>query len=137
MQCEQFNVSSPSKRFAFVRAEHFCYKCFDPRHGLLECSSGNCGTCNQPQHSLLHFVWKTDKKIKYAPSQKNNAENTEPPTKVQNCSAVVNSERNFILLPTAVVQFECANQCDFASIMFDSCSQPSVISDSLVKKYKL
>jgi hypothetical protein len=52
-------------------------------------------------------------------------------------SCVVQDETKLILLPTAIVNFNCHGIVGKARIMLDSCSQATLISDEFVKKFKL
>lgn len=49
----------------------------------------------------------------------------------------LNSVEKFVLLPTAVVKFVCGDVSGTCRILLDSCSQPNLISDTFVRKFKL
>jgi len=42
-----------------------------------------------------------------------------------------------VLLPSAIVRFQCGEKSGFARVLLDSCSQPSLVSDVFVRKFKI
>lgn len=47
-------------------------------------------------------------------------------------------EKNeLILLPSAIVRFQCVEIRGSARILLDSCSQPTMVSDGFVQKFKI
>lgn len=49
----------------------------------------------------------------------------------------LNSVKNFVLLPFAIVKFVCGNISGICRVLLDNCLQANLISDVFVPKFKL
>ncbi|XP_036345469.1 uncharacterized protein LOC118754689 [Rhagoletis pomonella] len=53
--CPVFRAMHPQQRFLIARAQQFCTNCLALSHATSACTSnGNCRTCGQYLHTLLH-----------------------------------------------------------------------------------
>lgn len=129
-KCEQFKKLSPRRRFAFAAKLHLCFICFSPEHGSDDCKFMYRCRCGKPHHSLLHFEFK-----ERDPSSTEEKSTEEKITK--SCSTVLSASNTVILLPSAVVRFNCNSVYGNMRVLLDSCSQPTVISDRVVARYGL
>ncbi|XKL60216.1 hypothetical protein PGB90_001232 [Kerria lacca] len=126
VECKLFLSKTPQERLELIRRKKLCINCFRPNHQALECRHRNCKTCNNKHHSLLHF---TTSKVNEQPVN----EKTGEPSK--SCSAT--SQGGVMLLPTAVVRFECGQKSGLTRILSDPASEVTMVSTEFVRRNKL
>ncbi len=140
-QCVDFKAKSPQDRYEVVKKNRLCLICFDSRHGISDCKSKFVCNCDSRHSSLLHFEFKKSYADKSAPSEKSSssAQNSLESRSVekQSYSCSCNSPNEFIVLPSAIICFSCNGVIGKARVLLDSCSQPTLVSDLFVRKFKL
>ncbi len=162
--CQQFLSHSTFDRFKLAKANRLCINCLQSGHIVSECKSGNCHHCNLHHHSLLHH--NSQKQLNTNPNQPTNSPHSQPihvsptPTPSTSTSSSVPSnslpnssistnansqvtlstlleKSQFMILPSAVVRVVVGLHWVRARILLDSCSQPTLISESFVRKHNL
>lgn len=144
-QCDGFKALSAHRRFDFVKSQQRCLVCFAKDHAAASCNSEYRCKCGKPHHSLLHFDVKGDAAEntgKGAPNTKESTTNAlvnEASAKKVYSTVVKNGElvEKVVLLPSAVVRFNSGKTNGTIRILLDSCAQATMISDRLVRRYRL
>ncbi|KAJ8977461.1 hypothetical protein NQ317_000038 [Molorchus minor] len=53
-KCYKFKGFTISEKRDFIKTNNLCYNCLASGHGVQQCTSSGCRTCNGRHHSLLH-----------------------------------------------------------------------------------
>ncbi|KAK7574411.1 hypothetical protein V9T40_011602 [Parthenolecanium corni] len=123
-QCEQFKAMNAHRRYDFAKSNRLCLVCFSGQHTAASCTS----------------------KVKLALLKKNGTEvpakaadgKEMAPKKVYTATTGQHElEQEVIVLPSAIVRFECGGNVGTIRALVDNCSQATLVSDRLVKKHKL
>ncbi|XP_039758829.1 uncharacterized protein LOC120632857 [Pararge aegeria] len=133
--CPKFKLASVSQRQTFVNNNNLCQLCMRSHNGKCKLTF-KCKVCKK----LLHNTLLCNGQKGEQPLQENNTTNTV--VDVENSSSIANfcsnSTSNTILIPTVKVKiFDSSGKISVAKAMFDTGSQTSFITDSLVKKLGL
>lgn len=124
-----------------------CLICFSNQHSASVYTSNAKSKCGKPHHYLLHFEFKSssDAALKNASASiandadgKDSAKKDVAPKKVYTTTMVQRElEQELIVLPSAVVRFASGKAVGTIRVLIDGCSQATLISDRLVKKFRL
>ncbi|KAK7582689.1 hypothetical protein V9T40_014134 [Parthenolecanium corni] len=139
-QCVDFKAKSPQDRYEIVKKNQLCLICFESRHGISDCKSKFVCNCGSRHSSLLHFEFKKSYADKSVPSEKSSssAQNSSESRSVKKQSYLClrNSPNKFVILPSAIIRFSCNGVVGKARVLLDSCSQPTLVSNLFVRKFK-
>ena len=150
-QCESFKALSPHRRFDLIKENHLCLVCFSKDHSALKCNSRFKCKCGKPHHYLLHFEFKSPSSSSSSNGSKedssrnndssgsngNSKKENEGPNTKSSMSCHRENQDKIILLPTAIVRLECGNVNVTIRVLLDSGSQATLVSDTLIKKFKI
>lgn len=145
IQCPVFGKKSTHERYKIVKSAGICINCFR-NHPVKTCNQPPCKICKSKHNTLLHHEKSLNVGdngvVKQSPElseqEKINSTSTSSSGPVVCAlSQRVEKKNQFVLLPTAVANFECGNKFGLIRIMLDSCSQSEVITDSFIDKYNL
>ena len=132
VQCVEFKAKAPQNRLETIRSNDRCTNCFLKGHTAFKCDkTARCKICSKKHHTLLHLDNPKDEENKNSPHDAHNTNN------IVNCCASLSRTPRTLILPTAVVEFECNEKHGLARILLDICSQPTLISAGFVKKFQL
>ena len=143
IECETFNSLKPKERYEVRRisAMRHCARIVSARNIKQEFVPNFHANCAKRDIILLlHF--DTERSIE-TPSTSSVDKNSEPVSRAVNSVseiktvANVQKSKKFILLPTAVVQFNSGSIYGLMRVMFDCCSQSTAVVDTFVAKNKL
>lgn len=155
-RCDKFRAKTPRERFEHAKKHRLCIVCLAPNHSCNSCPNRSekvkC-SCGQPHNYLLHFdpvdqEKRKEEKESYSSSSssaKSNVTDWKSPSdkkvvetsKLAFSCASSRSKDEVVLLPSALVRFECGSISGVARVLLDSCSQATLISDVFVRKFKL
>lgn len=139
IECPIFASKTPSERYDIVKRHNLCTNCFGRNHGVMSCKKQRfCKLCSKKHNTLLHRDLCDPKPIGNASvSIDNESESKSEVKSVSNCYSV--TKNRFLILPSAVVNFrsKCNKIKGVARVLLDICSQPTLISEALVRKFKL
>ncbi|XP_043654518.1 uncharacterized protein LOC122620904 isoform X3 [Drosophila teissieri] len=129
-QCPRFLQMTQPQRVSYIKQKRLCLNCLAKGHNLRECTSRhNCFTCKGRHNTLLH------KESPATSTSAAQAHNPDQPT--ANTSVHFASNRQGILLGTAIVQV-CHQGENFpARALIDSGSEGTFISEKLATRIKL
>ena len=133
----------PQGQQRLVRAAHLCLICFERTdHIANACPNTKYSCkCGGRHNYLLHYEFKNPK-YDNSKSDKTTSDGKSNDTKSEilesKSTNVCAPERKLVLLPTVVTRFQSGdrygNNC---RVMLDSCSQPTLISDTFVRRFNL
>ncbi len=134
IQCPSFQSKTLAQRFEVVKKARICINCFGTQHIAADCMRGACKECGKKRHTLLHSQANPNPKPD-STAKTSSADTTEAatkPTTTVSCSTAMSEK--FVLLPTAIVNFQCGKSFGRLRVLFDSASQ---ISDQVVRQFHL
>lgn len=143
IDCNMFKSISPSERLNLVRANKMCVNCFSRLHTTSACPSPKrCRNCAKAHHTLLHLpgVPKPNPVSSASTTEAKAITSAAPTSNTEtkfSSNVSVSSNKKFIMLPSALVRFECEKVSGLVRILIDDCSQPTLISDAFVRKFRL
>lgn len=145
IECDDFIAKSPVERFELVKSKKLCFNCFGTSHSSISCKKDKvCKHCLKKHHSLLHRETSSAKPnsqselTKVGPTEQQKAAlATSTSSTGSSMSCQASPSRKTLWLPSAVVKFRAGNIKGLARILLDSCSQPTLVSNSFVKSFRL
>lgn len=145
-QCDKFAAKNQAGRFEVVKRNKLCIKCFNPFHGVNNCTRPDCSACGGKHNRMLH----REESPKEVPSNSSNnaAEksaflpNSESVSRATMATSVSISADKVVVLPTAVVYCGQQTKTGFEKIVYartllDQGSQSNLVSEDFVKKHRL
>ncbi len=130
-ECDELKSKSPQERHNLVKKLNLCQNCLSKGHTVVACKSKySCSTCNRRHHSLLHFAPKQESQ-----TETSDKSSSHDQTMLASLNATI--AEKLVILPSAVVRFRCGKFEGKARILLDSCSQPTLVADSFVRRFKL
>lgn len=133
VKCQQFLSLPVPDRFEMIKKNELCANCFGKSHIARWCKKEKvCKKCGYKHHTLLH----RDQEVNKATTPQSNNESTATNSNATH-NANLNLNSKALILPTAVAKFECGGKVGFARLLFDNCSQPTMITDSFINNYQL
>lgn len=129
IQCPVFLSKTTIERYDIVKRSSLCTNCFGRYHGVTTCKKEKvCKLCGKKHNTLLH---------RDVPNLKETDTTGTESESVTNCCSM--KKNKFMIIPSAVVEFrsECGKIKGAARVLLDICSQPTLISDALIRKFKL
>lgn len=147
IECPKFKSLSPAERFQLIKSSKMCVNCYSRSHTSSACKSAKrCKLCAKMHHTMLHIA-ETPNTNPVPLQSAQPSQNGPPSVDAKTVSATESKftsnvtgpiqQKSFIVLPSAVVKFQCGKFNGIARILLDDCSQPTLISDLMVRKFKL
>jgi len=150
---DDFRAKTLWEQFDIAKKICLCVLCLLVGHSVSNCpnsaSKFKC-SCREPHNYLLHFGAPNQKKEEKMSSSssplsvesKNSDEILDeklPAEKTKSTFSCLSFEagNELVLLLSAIVRFQCGEKSGFARILLDSCSQPLLVSDVSVRKFKI
>ena len=135
-RCWEVSSLSPHDRHHKIKEAKMCFKCLSKSHFASSCSA-KCSKCKGDHHRLCCFkINENLNQSQVNPSQEKNSEGTQGNTNVVGVSIEVQSTANSAILQTARVDAFGKHCIVRANILFDTGSDRTYVSSSLVKKLK-
>ncbi len=135
-QCGDFKSKSPQDHHEVDKKFRLCLICFDSQHCISECKfKFTCNNCNGKHNSMLHFESKNSQSAKSSNTESELAKKLNENTVSLSCAR--NSSEKFVVLPSVVARFLCNGVNGKVRLLLDSCSQPTLISDKFIRKFRL
>lgn len=139
-QCDKFRKLKPQRRYDVVKENKMCLICFSVEHNANECINPKFKCrCGKPHNYMLHFEFKeqdNEKSEHKSSKDDNDSDSSKKQTKTSfACQSI--GVKKLVVLPSAVARFWCGKVCGKVRILFDSCSQATMVSDAFVRKFRL
>lgn len=130
--CLSFAKKPIDDRVNHAQAQHWCFNCLKPSHGLRDCKSiFNCQKCRQRHHTLLHRDDVSDLAVVDSSNEEKQINQKECGTSNKEQVVLTNlGDRSLILLSTAKIEVkDSSGNFQMLRALIDSGSQAHFITE--------